>query len=431
MTLDSPDERIDWRSKGFWLPGGSVSGAEFAATRPGLFDGRFTWPVLVLRRSAAEANIATMAAYCARHGLDFAPHAKTTMAPALLAAQLDAGAWGMTVATANQALVLRRVGVPRVVLANEVLDVTALRWLAAESARGWEVYLQVDSAAGVAAAAAALDAAGPRVAGPDAAGSGGSGSGGTRGRLRVLVELGHSGGRTGCRTVEQVVAVGRAVTGVAGLELAGVTGYEGGLGGQAEVDAFLTGLAAGARALAAGGLLGPRVLVSAGGSAWFDRVAGLLAGAWLPGHELRTVLRSGASVTHDDGLYADRTPFRRVPAEGPLAAALDLYAQVLSVPEPGLALAGMGKRDAPFDEGLPVPLSVRRADGVTVAADGLAVTRLNDHHAYLEVAPGVRLVPGDIVRFGISHPCTAFDKWRHIPVVDDELRVVDVLHTYF
>nr|WP_242625230.1 alanine racemase [Krasilnikovia cinnamomea] len=449
--MEIPGERIDWRSKGFWLPGTSVTGPEFAAARPGLFDGAFTWPVLVLRRSAALANIATMAAYCARHGLDFAPHAKTTMAPALLAAQLDAGAWGMTVATANQALVLRRLGVPRVVLANQVLDPTALRWLAGESARGWEVYLQVDSTAGVAAAAAAIDglvthatgseAAGSHAVAPGAVGSraGGSGVGGpgaggspgAGGRLRVLVEVGHSGGRTGCRTVEQLIVVARAVTGVAGLELAGVTGYEGGLAGQAEVDAFLAGLADGARALAAAGLLGPRVLVSAGGSAWFDRVAALLAGQWLPGHELRTVLRSGASVTHDDGLYAERTPFRRVPAEGPLAAALDLYAQVLSVPEPGLALVGMGKRDAPFDEGLPVPLAVRRAGGGVLAADGLAVTRLNDHHAYLDTPPDVPLAPGDIVRFGISHPCTAFDKWRHIPVVDDELRVVDVLHTYF
>ncbi|WP_412745896.1 alanine racemase [Krasilnikovia sp. MM14-A1004] len=441
MTLDIPDERIDWRSKGFWLPDGPVTAAQLAAARPGLFDGGFTWPMLVLRRSAAAANIATMAAFCARHGLDFAPHAKTTMAPGLLAAQLDAGAWGMTVATANQALVLRRLGVPRVVIANQVLDPTALRWLAQESARGWEVYLQVDSEAGVAAAAAAIGgpgsgavgsgAVGSGAVGSDPGGSGVVGSTGTGGRLRVLVELGHSGGRTGCRTVPQLVVVARAVTGVAGLELCGVTGYEGALDAQAEVDAFLSELADGARALAAAGLLGPRVLVSAGGSAWFDRVAALLAGQWLPGHELRTVLRSGASVTHDDGMYADCTPFRRVPAEGPLAAALDLYAQVLSVPEPGLALVGMGKRDAPFDGGLPVPRSVRRPDGTAIAADGLAVTRLNDHHAYLKVAPGAVLTPGDIVRFGISHPCTAFDKWRHIPVVDDDLRVVDVLHTYF
>jgi D-serine deaminase-like pyridoxal phosphate-dependent protein len=130
---------VDWRSKGFWLPSEERPASWYAAERPGLFDDGFTWPVLVLRQSAALGNIATMAAYCRRHGLDFAPHAKTTMAPGLIEAQFAAGAWGMTVATPNQALVLRRLGVSRVFIANEVLDPVALGWLAAESASGFEV----------------------------------------------------------------------------------------------------------------------------------------------------------------------------------------------------------------------------------------------------------------------------------------------------
>ncbi|GIF03482.1 alanine racemase [Actinoplanes siamensis] len=394
---------IDWRSKGFWIPEGHRTPEHLAAERPSIFGGGFTWPLLVVRRPAVEANIATMAAYCRRHGFDFAPHAKTTMAPGLIEAQLRAGAWGLTVATANQALVLRRLGVPRVLIANQVLDPTALRWLAAESAAGWEVYFQVDSAAGVRAASGA-------------------------GRARVFVELGHPGGRTGVRTLDELEELARAVADAPGAELAGVTGYEGQLGDQPEVDAYLDRLVEGFERLRSAGLLPERPLVSAGGSAWFDRVADRLAGL---STRAGLILRSGASVTHDDGFYRERTPFVRVPGEGPLAAALEIWAQVLSVPEPGLALAGMGKRDAPFDEGLPVPLEVRRADGAGSVAEGLRVTRLNDHHTYLEVADGVAVVPGDLIRFGISHPCTAFDKWRDIPVVDEERRVVDVLHTYF
>src|SRR4051794_16496631 len=183
--LDIPQERIDWRAKGFWLPDASLTPADVAAARPRFFDGGFTWPLLVIRDSAVRANIATMAAYCRRHGVDFAPHAKTTMAPGLLAAQFQAGAWAMTVATPNQALVLRRLGVPRVVIANEVLDPTALQWLAAQRAAGFEVYLQVDSPAAVAAAAAAV----------------GSGS------LRMSAEIGYSGGRTGVRVLDELSAV--------------------------------------------------------------------------------------------------------------------------------------------------------------------------------------------------------------------------------
>ncbi|BCJ41540.1 amino acid deaminase [Actinoplanes ianthinogenes] len=394
---------VDWRSKGFWLPHGSLTAEQIAADRPSIFDGGFTWPLLVVRRAAVEANIAAMAAYCRRHGFDFAPHAKTTMAPGLFDAQLRAGAWGLTVATANQALVLRRLGVARVLIANQVLDPTALRWLAAESAAGWEVYFQVDSIAGVRAAGAA-------------------------GHARVLVELGHPGGRTGVRTLDQLTEVARAAVAEPGVDLAGLTGYEGQIADLSGVDAYLDLLVAGFERLAEAGLLPEQPIVSAGGSAWFDRVTDRFAGL---SARARLILRSGASVTHDDGFYRERTPFTRVPEDGTLVAALEIWAQVLSAPEPGLALTGMGKRDAPFDEGLPVPLEIRRTDGTVSSADGLTVTKVNDHHTYVEVADGADVVPGDLVRFGISHPCTAFDKWRDIPVVDEERRVVDVLQTYF
>ncbi|WP_199513546.1 alanine racemase [Nucisporomicrobium flavum] len=388
VTLDIPDELLDWRAKGFWLPEGSVPARAFAAARHSLFDGSFTWPLLVVRESAVRANIATMAAYALRHGFSFAPHAKTSMAPTLLQAQLAAGAWAMTVATADQALVLRRLGVPRVLIANEVLDPTALGWLAAQAAQGWQVYAQTDSVAGVEAAAAA-------------------------GGLPLLVELGHAGGRTGCRTVDEVVAVARAAADAPGVTLAGLTAYEGGLTTADDVDAFLAAQVEAVHAIA--DLLPAEVIVSAGGSAWFDRVVKALEGQWLDGHTVHAVLRSGASVTHDDGFYRERTPFNREPGEGSLAAALEMYAQVLSVPEPGLAIVGMGKRDAPFDEGLPI-------------TDVGEVVKMNDHHTYVH---GSGLAVGDLVRFGLSHPCTAFDKWRFIPVADDNDVVVDVLHTYF
>jgi D-serine deaminase-like pyridoxal phosphate-dependent protein len=392
--VDVPEPRVDWRSKGFFVPDGERTASDYAKERPSLFGGGFTWPVLALRREAVLANIATMAAYAERHGLLFAPHAKTTMAPGLIAAQFDAGAWGMTVATPSQALVLRRLGVGRILIANEVLDPVALRWLATQE----DIYFQVDSPAGVAATAAVPE-----------------------GRLRVFVELGHAGGRTGVRTLEDLEAVARAAQVAPRLELAGVTAYEGQLTTQPEVDDFLDQVVAGVRRLKAAGI--EFSLVSAGGSAWFDRVVARLAA--LP-RDLRLILRSGASVTHDDGFYRSRTPFRRVPAEGPLTAALEIWAQVLSTPEPGLAIAGMGKRDAPFDEGLPVPMEVRR-HGTTLEV-AASVTKMNDHHTYL-AADG--LAPGDLIRFGISHPCTAFDKWRHIPVVDEDRRVVDVLQTFF
>ncbi|GIJ45350.1 amino acid deaminase [Virgisporangium aliadipatigenens] len=402
---------VDWRTKGLWLPGAAQSAEQFAAARHSLFGGAFTWPVMVARRTAIAHNIGTLAAYCARHGLAFAPHGKTTMAPSLFTAQLRAGAWAISAATANQALAMRRLGVPRVLLANELLDAGPLRWFAEEVGRGFEFLCYVDSAEGVAAASAAA-------------------RGGTR-PLRVLVELGHAGGRTGCRTVAELAAVARAAAAAPGVELAGVAGYEGGLSTVEDAAAYLTELRAATLELAAAGLLGAEVIVTAGGSRYLDLVPAHLGGAWLPGRTLRTVLRSGAYVSHDDGIYRGWNPFRRVPGEGSLEAALEVWAQVVSVPQDGLAIVGMGKRDVPHDEGLPVARRVRRADGTPAPAHGIEVLRLNDHHAYLGLTAGTPLRPGDLLGFGVSHPCTAFDRWRTVPVVEDDDTVSDLIETYF
>jgi D-serine deaminase-like pyridoxal phosphate-dependent protein len=392
---------VDWATKGLWLPHDAVADAEFAAAGHQLFDGPFSWPVMVARRSAIESNIAQMAEYCAAHDVDFAPHGKTSMAPSLFAAQLAAGAWGITVATPNQALAARHFGVPRVLLANEVLDARPLRWAAGQT---WDFLCYVDSLAGVDVIADALR---------------------DGGRVRVLVELGYAGGRTGCRTVAEAEAVARAVAAVPGVELAGVAGFEGMLPDVSEVATFMASIAQAAARIAP--LCPYPVILSAGGSAYFDVVVDVLAPA-ARAHGGRVVLRSGAVVTHDDGTYRATTPFTRLPEEGSLTAALEVWAQVLSTPEPGLAILGAGKRDVPYDIGLPVPLSVRAVDGAVRSLEGSIVDKVNDQHAYLR---GAQLRPGELVRLGVSHPCTAFDKWRVIPVVDDGYRVVDVLHTYF
>lgn len=406
MKLTPPRETIDWRSTGIWQPGAPMPLEEFAAARHPLFGGSFSWPVMVAKRTALEHNVATLAGFCARHGLEFAPHGKTTMAPSLFQAQLDAGAWGITAATANQVLALRALGVPRVLLANELLDPAALRWIAGEVDRGFEFLCYVDSVSGVRAAA---DAAGEVP-------------------LAVLAELGYPGGRTGCRTAAELTEVARAVAAEPGLRLAGVAGYEGELHSPAEVGGYLDGLRAAVAELAAAGPLpSGEVIVTAGGSGYFDLVADRLGGSWLPG--LRVVLRSGAYIGHDDGLYREKTPFNRIP--GSLDAALEIWAQVTSAPEDGLVIVGMGKREAPYDAGLPVPLRVRRRGAGVGPAEGLRAVRLNDHHGYVE-GPGAQgLAPGDLICFGISHPCTAFDKWRIIPVVEDDYTVTDLIPTYF
>jgi D-serine deaminase-like pyridoxal phosphate-dependent protein len=166
---------------------------------------------------------------------------------------------------------------------------------------------------------------------------------------------------------------------------------------------------------------------------YFDVVARELtaAGSGSP-DGMTVVLRSGGYLFHDHGIYQASTPAARGVAGAPVfRPALELWAQVVSRPEPELALLSAGRRDVGFDAGLPVPLRARRRDGEAARLADAKVTGLNDQHAYLRLDPGTALAPGDVVCLGISHPCTTLDKWRLIAVLDDEDNVIDTVHTFF
>ena len=62
---------------------------------------------------------------------------------------------------------------------------------------------------------------------------------------------------------------------------------------------------------------------------------------------------------------------------------------------------------------------------------GHSITRLNDQHAFLRCPAGSPLAVGDLVGLGISHPCTTFDKWSLISVVNDTYDVVGAIRTFF
>ena len=398
---------------------GSTAGA-FLGRRPTLSD--LPTPLLTADLGAVDANTATMARWAAEHGLQLAPHGKTSMAPALWQRLLDAGAWGLTLATPWQVQVARRSGVQRILLANELLDPVGIRWLRAEldADPGFAFLCWSDSVAAVRILADTVRAAG-----------------GDR-PVDVLVELGGAGGRTGARSLDTAREVAAAIEGSGVLRLAGVAGYEGALAHDRSPAALtaVRGYLERMRDLAAE--LAPRIdgrpVISAGGSAYFDLVAEVLAPATATS---TVILRSGAYLLHDSGFYADISPFGTSGTGPRLRPGLHLWSRVLSRPEPDLAILDAGRRDAPFDEGLPVPERIRGRDDDAAVLSGARVSALNDQHAFLRLDPDrtADLAVGDVVRLGISHPCTALDKWRLVPGIDSadaaEPEVRELIETIF
>ncbi|SDD21726.1 alanine racemase [Rhodococcus tukisamuensis] len=366
-------------------------------------------PELRLSLPAVRHNVGLMAAWCRDRGVELSPHIKTTMTRPIVERQLRAGAWGVTVATVRQASLALEWGTRRILIANEVIhlpDLEQLRaWLDADPTL--ELYLLVDSTAGLSLAGTAMR--------------------GAVNPLRVLVDVGTPGGRTGVRAVSAAVDLARECEHTPGIALAGVAGYEGVRPNRrdadvvAQVDEHCRETVAAFRAVSPW-IRAERPVFSMGGSAFPDRVVDAIADLPDRGGRLIPVLRSGCYVTHDHGTYAEVSP---VPG---LRAALTVRAVVLSAPEPGRIVVGAGKRELPYDAGLPVLVSATDSRGVPREAARATATQIYDHHLVLADAEGLDV--GDVVDLGISHPCSAFDRWPDITVVEDG-RAQDVWHPQF
>jgi D-serine dehydratase len=379
------------------------------------------YPALVLHEEQLIRNITTMADYCRQHRVELAPHAKTSLSPQLIRQQMEAGAWGATAATAAQVRGLVAIRVPRILLANVLVDPVAIRWIVsnvlAEHGIGFCCY--VDNLASV----ELLDRE--------------CGQAGLAGQLDVLLEVGYLGGRTGVRSLEEGLDVARAVSQAEHLRLVGVAGYEGLMPGAATgepagLEAFLESIAETARQLDAAGLFAAGLvpLISAGGSSYFDQVVARL-GPDRFGFPVQVVLRSGCYLTHDHGIYRRTSPFdgRGTPTGPRLEPAFELLASVLSRPEPTLVIMGFGRRDVPFDDQLPVALGRYGHDRQRGDLPSARVTKLNDQHAYVDVPEDLQVGVGEVWSFGVSHPCGAFDRWPAIPLVDHSHQITGAVTT--
>jgi D-serine deaminase-like pyridoxal phosphate-dependent protein len=427
------DVRLDWRHKAAPATAHGTSHRDFLAAGPTLAD--FQTPLLTLDARALRANADRLASWCAEHGVLLAPHGKTTMAPQLWAEQLNRGAWGITVANFAQLRVAREFGVRRLQLANSLTDPHAIEWVAAVATPDMPILSWVDSTGTVDVIGRTLEACGSTAV------------------LDVLVELGGTGGRTGARGVDAALDVARAVAASPHLRLVGVSGYEGSLAHTADqnslaaVRRYLDQLRQLHERVLGDGLYGTdSIILTAGGSAYFDDVVDVLSpcitagspdtdGTAGGGPAVELMIRSGAYIIHDDGFYSGISPFSRGGGQ-PFSAGMHGWARVVSQPEPGLAILDAGKRDLPADEGLPRPQLIGPILGRAMQPlTGATITAVNDQHCFMAFDPGTTTVrPGDVVRLGLSHPCTAIDKWTLIPVLadtDSDQSVVDLIHTFF
>ena len=385
---------------------------DFLATKPNLFTAGFQFPIMVLRDSALDHNIKRMADYCKSLGFELAPHVKTPMSPQIAKRQIDAGAWGLTVANFNQASIMLNSGFTRLIIGNEVMEPTSIAEISRINGSGsGDIIFYIDSLAGLEIAQKAIENT-------------------ANAKLNVFMEIGAIGGRAGIRDLELLKTILAKIAEDKRIFVRGVSGFEGAVPGGdragegiEKLRVFLRHIVAAAR-ITAPYIREDKIIISAGGSSFFDYVAEEFAKYEGDAHR---ILRSGGYVSHDHVHYEDLYPFMGAPDAQRFYPALELWARVLSIPEPDLAILNFGKRDAGNDLDEPLPILKLNGKPAPFKAE---IEKLNDQHAFMKITPG-SVVVGDIVGCGISHPCTNFDKWRLLPLVNDNYDVIDLVHTHF
>lgn len=378
-------------------------------------------PAAIIDQVKLQHNLHWMQRFADACGAKLAPHGKTTMAPKLFSMQMESGAWGITLATAQQTQVAYAHGIRRVLMANQLVGRLNMEKIASFLRDpGFEYFCLVDSVENVRQLGEFFQS--------------------KQQRLQVLVELGMNEGRTGVRNADQLHALLEEIhRWKEHIALCGVEVYEGINNDEAIISSFLHQAVAVTRLIVEEKHIARRkTILSGAGSAWYDIVAEIFSQAEF-GCETEIILRPGCYVTHDVGAYKaaqQRIDGRNTIAQSmqpSLQPALQLWAYVHSVPEATKAIIGLGKRDAAFDSGLPTPaLYVPHGTRSPVRAPShWKLTRMMDQHAYMEVSADDSLHVGDRIVFDISHPCLTFDKWRYLAIVDPQFRVVDVIETFF
>ena len=337
-------EKLNFEFKGFPSTVKSLTLNEIGLQRWSLLKGDLPLPVATLKNSILENNSQWMRLFTERYGARIAPHGKTSMSPQLFQRQMDDGAWAITVANVHQLRLCRKWKIKRVLMANQVTGLQNLRELTKEldSDPKFDFYLLVDSVENVKQLASAAKEQG------------------LKNPIQVLVELGFTGGRTGCRTLKSAIEVARTVKSlIPQVRLRGVEGYEALLRNrpnpEKRIREFLLEIKELVNLCALENLFakGP-VIVSAGGSDFFDLVLQELANPSTK-REVVCVIRSGCYLTHDSLNY--HRFFERIRIRTPevddfkpaLLPALQIWGVIQSIPEPELCIVNIGKRDISYD----------------------------------------------------------------------------------
>ncbi|QGY33190.1 alanine racemase [Pantoea cypripedii] len=408
-----------------------VASTDIASRNWSPVTGEMALPLLSLDLQTFNDNVDAMMSIVKSHGAKIAPHGKTPMSPVLARQMVDSGAWGTSVADLRQAEVMLAGGLNKILLANQIgghAAVTRLAGLLRKYPKA-ELLLFVDTPE-------FIDALEEQYAQEPSLPP-----------LGLLIEI--SCGRGGVSTEGEFAAMLHRIdsNNDERLTLQGIAFYEGTcmkediheteenlkkLFERVDKSLFLLKEVFGDQ---------ENVIISAGGSSLFDYVIEYFTRAREKYPTIQLLLRSGACFFSDNGNI--RARLGRIAGRGKLGKessmiiasffkpTLRLWAEVISRNGESIAICGLGMRDSSIDQGVPIPLALwRGGNKVADIMDKSQTVKLNDQHAFIDIHEEEFRV-GDVIEFGIRHPCTCIDKHDIIYGLNQNVTVTAAYKTFF
>ena len=299
------------------------------------------------------------------------------MAPDLFKLQIEQGCWGISLATIPQVITAHEQGVKRIILANQLIGAYHFELIAdLLSQDSLYFYCFVDSIENIHSLGRYFSQ--------------------RKISLNILLEIGVEGGRCGCRDFGDINTFVEAIAQYDVLRFSGISFYEGVIHGDnaaEEVETFVNNVSVLTNQLAKDkAFYSDEVIITGAGSAWYDVVAKQFIANLDENINFTAIIRPGCYLIHDTGIYqeAQQEVLERsqlaCDISGELTSSLELWAYVHSVPEDGLAIIGLGKRDVAFDAGLPTPQLYYRPGNETPISvnDKWQVSQIMDQHCMLK-----------------------------------------------
>ena len=394
------------------------------------------FPILTIKKSFFNKNILSMHKYVKANKVFLAPHIKTSMSPQIIQQIFNLGCWGFTVANNQQLSVLLKMGIRKIIFANLITNQSNIDNLfqLINQYKDIQIYICVDSIFGI----NLLKTLSKKL--------------NFNRVIKILIEVGYQNSRSGIRNIKSLNKILDSLRILpVNFKISGILFYE----GASAVNNYSISLKRVEKCiklafnclnfLISNNIINNKeCIISGGGSEYFDLVVDSFKKN-KKNKNFKFVIRPGSYIAYGHGYYLsslnkinDRKKIiiknKKINATDLFQPSLELWAHVISQQDSGKAILNFGKRDVSFDLGYPIPLLVYRNGKILHKSPydkNIVVYKLNDQHAFIKFSKNYNIEVGDLVKFGVSHPCITIDKWKIFYMINDNNTIVEAFKTFF